>query len=78
MGPARDPGEHDRARILRSEITGELFDEERSATWLRGNTPLPQPGTPGDFTGAILWLASDAGRHVTGQTIRIDGGWTAR
>jgi NAD(P)-dependent dehydrogenase (short-subunit alcohol dehydrogenase family) len=64
--------------FFRSEITGELFDEERSAAWLRRNTPLPHQGTPGDFTGAIVWLASDAGRFVTGQTIRIDGGWTAR
>jgi NAD(P)-dependent dehydrogenase (short-subunit alcohol dehydrogenase family) len=64
--------------FFRSEITGDLFDEERSATWLRRNTPLPHEGAPGDFTGAIVWLASDAGRYVTGQTIRIDGGWTAR
>jgi len=64
--------------FFRSEITGELFDEERSATWLRRNTPLAVEGSPGDFTGAILWLASEASRYVTGQTIRIDGGWTAR
>jgi NAD(P)-dependent dehydrogenase (short-subunit alcohol dehydrogenase family) len=64
--------------FFRSEITGDLFDEERSATWLRRNTPLAVEGSPGDFTGAILLLASDASRYVTGQTIRIDGGWTAR
>jgi NAD(P)-dependent dehydrogenase (short-subunit alcohol dehydrogenase family) len=64
--------------FFRSEITGELYDEERSAAWLAKNTPLPAAGSPEDFTGAVLWLASDAGRYVTGQTIRIDGGWTAR
>lgn len=64
--------------FFRSEITGELYDGERSAAWLRRNTPLPGEGTAADFTGAILWLASDAGRYVTGQTIRVDGGWTAR
>lgn len=64
--------------FFRSEITGGLYDDERSAAWLRRNTPLPGPGRPEDFTGAVLWLASDAGRYVTGQTIVIDGGWTAR
>lgn len=28
--------------------------------------------------GAALWLVSDAGRFVTGQTVIVDGGWTAR
>ena len=64
--------------FFRSEITGDLFDEERSATWLRRNTPLAVEGSPDDFTGAVLLLASEAGRFITGQTIRIDGGWTAR
>lgn len=64
--------------FFRSEITNGMYDDERSAAWLERNTPLPVAGTPHDFTGAILWLASDAGRYVTGQTIVIDGGWTAR
>jgi NAD(P)-dependent dehydrogenase (short-subunit alcohol dehydrogenase family) len=64
--------------FFRSEITEELYEGERGAEWLRRNTPLPDSGTPEDVVGAILWLASDAGRYVTGQTIVVDGGWTAR
>jgi NAD(P)-dependent dehydrogenase (short-subunit alcohol dehydrogenase family) len=64
--------------FFRSEITGDLYDDEKSATWLRRNTPLRREGSADDFTGAVLWLASDAARYVTGQTIRVDGGWTAR
>jgi NAD(P)-dependent dehydrogenase (short-subunit alcohol dehydrogenase family) len=64
--------------FFRSEITGELYDDDRGQEWLRRNTPLPLDGTVEDFVGAVLWLASDAGRYVTGQTIVIDGGWTAR
>lgn len=64
--------------FFRSEITGGLYDEERSHAWLQRNTPLPVDGTPDDVVGAILWLVSDAGRYVTGQTVTVDGGWTAR
>ncbi|HUE59333.1 MAG TPA: SDR family oxidoreductase [Acidimicrobiales bacterium] len=64
--------------FFHSEITEELYDSERGQAWLRRNTPLPYDGEPEDFAGAVLWLASDAGRYVTGQTIVIDGGWTAR
>ena len=64
--------------FFRSEITDELYDDERGHEWLRKNTPLPIDGSVDDFVGAVLWLVSDAGRYVTGQTIVIDGGWTAR
>jgi NAD(P)-dependent dehydrogenase (short-subunit alcohol dehydrogenase family) len=63
--------------FFRSEITNELYESERGDAWLRRNTLLPYHGTVEDFGGAVLWLASDAGRYVTGQTIVIDGGWTA-
>jgi NAD(P)-dependent dehydrogenase (short-subunit alcohol dehydrogenase family) len=64
--------------FFRSEITNELYDTERSANYLRRNTPLPIEGTADDVVGSVLWLVSDAGRYVTGQTIVVDGGWTAR
>ena len=64
--------------FFRSEITEELFDGERGQQWLRRNTPLPEDMTADDVVGSILWLVSDAGRHVTGQTVVVDGGWTAR
>jgi NAD(P)-dependent dehydrogenase (short-subunit alcohol dehydrogenase family) len=64
--------------FFRSEITGGMYTDERTRAWLRRNTPLPADGTADDFAGAVLWLVSDAGRYVTGQTIVVDGGWTAR
>jgi NAD(P)-dependent dehydrogenase (short-subunit alcohol dehydrogenase family) len=64
--------------FFRSTITDDLYDDERGSAWLRRNTPLPCEGEVDDFVGAVLWLVSDAGRYVTGQTIVIDGGWTAR
>jgi NAD(P)-dependent dehydrogenase (short-subunit alcohol dehydrogenase family) len=65
--------------FFRSEITAAaLFDDERGSAWLRRNTPLPYEGRAEDVVGAVLWLVSDAGRFATGQTIVVDGGWTAR
>ncbi|WP_426574465.1 SDR family NAD(P)-dependent oxidoreductase [Aquihabitans sp. McL0605] len=64
--------------FFRSEITESLFEGERGSQWLRRNTPLPDVATADDLVGAISWLASDAARYVTGQTIVVDGGWTAR
>ncbi|WP_433527428.1 SDR family NAD(P)-dependent oxidoreductase [Nocardia pseudovaccinii] len=64
--------------FFRSEITDSLYDSERGAEYLRRNTPLPQQATADDIVGAIVWLAGDAASYVTGQTIVVDGGWTAR
>ena len=64
--------------FFKSEITESLYEEERGRAWLQRNTPLPYEGTVDDLVGAVLWLVSDAGRYVTGQTIVVDGGWTAR
>jgi NAD(P)-dependent dehydrogenase (short-subunit alcohol dehydrogenase family) len=64
--------------FFRSEITGQLYESERAAEYLRRNTPLPKEGTADDIVGAILWLVGDAGSYVTGQTVVVDGGWTAR
>jgi NAD(P)-dependent dehydrogenase (short-subunit alcohol dehydrogenase family) len=64
--------------FFRSEITERLYDDERGRDWLRRTTPLPYDATADDVVGAVLWLAGDAGRYVTGQTIVVDGGWTAR
>lgn len=45
-------------------------------TWRR-LTPLGRPATPGDVAAAALFLLSPAAAHITGQTLTIDGGWTA-
>lgn len=41
-------------------------------------TPLARIGEPEDVAGAILFLASAAARHVTGQVLVVDGGETIR
>ena len=40
-------------------------------------TPLGRMATEQDFAGVVTWIAGDASAYVTGQTVAVDGGWTA-
>ncbi len=51
-------------------------DPDYAATWSR-ITPLGRPASPEDIAEAAAFLLSDGARHITGQSLVVDGGWTA-
>jgi glucose 1-dehydrogenase len=53
-----------------------LEDKEYTNTWSR-ITPLGKPATTSDIANAALFLVSPTSRHITGQSLIIDGGWTS-
>lgn len=64
-----------------SEANGEELMRE-SQTFIERTTPMMRPGTPtdlntvGDLDAAVVFLASEESRYVTGVTLPCDGGWT--
>ena len=53
-----------------------LEDADYESIWSR-ITPMGRPGTVEDVANAVLFLVSPSSRHITGQTLVVDGGWTA-
>ena len=53
-----------------------LGDPEYAAVWSR-LTPMGRPATVADIANTALFLVSDKAKHITGQTVIVDGGWTS-
>lgn len=51
-----------------------LYENEDWVKYLCDRIPLKRPGQPDDLDGAVVFLASEASRYVTGQTLLVDGG----
>ncbi len=47
---------------------------EQQTEWIKSQIPLGDTGKPDDVAGAVVFLASDDSRYITGQTIHVNGG----
>lgn len=61
--------------LLRTDMTAELGDEGYTA--YAAQVPLGRVGEADDVASVVNFLLSDAARYVSGQTITVDGGWSA-
>jgi NAD(P)-dependent dehydrogenase (short-subunit alcohol dehydrogenase family) len=62
--------------LVRTDFARALWENPKLLELTEKRTPLRRIGDPEDIAGAAVFLASRAGRWITGQTIVIDGGVT--
>jgi NAD(P)-dependent dehydrogenase (short-subunit alcohol dehydrogenase family) len=59
-----------------TKLSRKTLDKPDFQAEVLSKTPLGFMAEPEDIAGAALYLASDASRYMTGQTLVIDGGWS--
>ena len=57
-----------------TEQNAALYEDPVWVAQLAERIPMGRPGLPHDLDGAVVFLASEASRYVTGQTLLVDGG----
>jgi NAD(P)-dependent dehydrogenase (short-subunit alcohol dehydrogenase family) len=64
--------------VVRTDFAKAFWEDPAAEAALRRATPLGRIGEPEEIAGAAVFLASPAGRYITGQAIVIDGGSTIK
>ncbi|HHV95206.1 MAG TPA: glucose 1-dehydrogenase [Clostridiaceae bacterium] len=61
---------------FKTEQNKVLYENKKWVEYICDRIPLKRPGQPDDLDGAIVFLASDESKYITGQIILVDGGIT--
>ena len=59
---------------FRTEQNKVLYENQEWVEYLCDRIPVKRPGQPEDLDAAVVFLAAEASRYVTGQTLLVDGG----
>jgi NAD(P)-dependent dehydrogenase (short-subunit alcohol dehydrogenase family) len=59
---------------FRTDQNKVMYDDKEWVEYLSDRIPVKRPGQVGDLDAAIVFLATEASRYITGQTLLVDGG----
>lgn len=59
---------------FRTEQNKVMYEDPEWVAYLSDRIPAKRPGAPNDLDSAVVFLAAESSRYVTGQTLLVDGG----
>lgn len=59
---------------FRTEQNKVMYEDREWVEYLSDRIPMKRPGAPNDLDSAVVFLAAESSRYVTGQTLLVDGG----
>lgn len=60
-----------------TELTADTLKTEAFTEFMKASVPLGRYGHEGELNPAAIFLASDEASYITGQNIKVDGGYTS-
>lgn len=60
-----------------TELTADVLRTEAFTRFMQASVPMARYGSEGELNAAAVFLASDEASYVTGQNLKVDGGYTS-
>jgi len=64
--------------FVETPFTAGMFKDEAFKRYVLDSIPMGKMAEPRDVANAVLFLASDMARMITGHVLTVDGGWTIK